>query len=266
MSEIRALLLAEGKGTRLRPMTEGCPKCLVPIAGRPLLEYWLCSLYRCNISTVWVNLHHQWQMVHGFLSRDCFAGWVNELYEDKLLGTAGTLGASAREFSDSTTFLAHADNWLQSDLSKFLDFHIHHRPAGTVMTMMTFRTTTPESCGIVEIDDKKVVIDFHEKIDGFQGNLANGAVYLLEPEVVQWVAQRSKVTDFSSQVIPQFVGRIATWENKGIHRDIGTLSSLLAAQADPYPEPCWPQDDAWMLSYARHPVHKALANSTAPTQ
>ncbi len=266
MSEVRGLLLAAGLGTRLRPLTKDCPKCLVPIGGRPLLDTWLCSLHRCGISSVWVNLHHHREMVESFLFRRPFRGWTNGVVEESLLGTAGTLRQNAGRLANCRTLFAHADNWCQADMSVFLNFHEHHRPTGTVITMMTFRTDAPETCGIVEVDDLGIVQDFVEKPTLPSSSLANGAVYLLEPEVVDWVSKRPKVTDFSSQVIPHFVGRIATWENKGIHRDIGTLPSLLAAQADPYPEPCWPQDDAWMLSYARHPVHKALANSTASTQ
>ena len=261
MSAVRALLLAAGLGTRLRPLTEACPKCLVPIGGRPLLEHWLCSLYRCGIPAVWVNLHHRREMVDAFLSRKPFSGWVHGVVEQELLGTAATLRENASRLSGATTFLAHADNWCQCDLSEFLEFHQYNRPAGTAMTMMTFRTDTPESCGIVQIDHEGVVRGFSEKETRPLGNLANGAVYLLEPEVVQWVEQRPGVTDFSTEVIPKFLGRIATWENVGIHRDIGMMSSLLAAQGDPHPVPCWSQDDPWMRAYADHPVHAYLTDA-----
>jgi mannose-1-phosphate guanylyltransferase len=261
VSEVRALLLAAGLGTRLQPLTETCPKCLVPIGSRPLLESWLCSLHGCDISSVWVNMHHHREMVDAFLSREPFLGWVHGVVEEDLLGTAGTLRHNAKHLADSTTFLAHADNWCQCDFNEFLDFHLHCRPAGTVMTMMTFRTNLPENCGIIEVDHQGVVESFLEKPDRPPGNLANGAVYLLEPEVVEWVCESPSVTDFSTEVIPAFLGRIASWENLGIHRDIGTLSSLLAAQNDPSPQPCWPDVDLWTEAYFEHPVHEYLANA-----
>ena len=260
MSEVRALLLAAGLGTRLQPLTQTCPKCLVPIGSRPLLENWLCSLYQCGISVVWVNMHHHREMVEAFLSRDLFSDWVHGVFEQRLLGTAGTLRHNASHFSDTTTFLAHADNWCQCDFKEFLHFHLHDRPKGTVMTMMTFRTQTPKSCGIVEINHQGVVEDFVEKSAQPPGNLANGAVYLLEPEVLEWVCENPEATDFSTDVIPTFLGRIATWENLGIHRDIGVLSSLMEAQRDPLPKPCWPEVDLWMKTYLEHPVHEYLTN------
>ena len=129
------------------------------------------------------------------------------------------------------------------------------------MTMMTFRTPTPETCGIVEIDYKGVVQQFHEKILCPPGNLANGAIYLLEPEVISWVAKRSHVNDFSTHVLPKFLGRIATWENTGIHRDIGAIASLIEAQLDPQADLCWPEIDDWMHMYQNFQVHEQLSNA-----
>ena len=258
MSRVYALLLAAGLGTRLHPLTEHCPKCLVPIAGRPLLEYWLCSLYRSGIREVLVNIHHHPQIVEAFLARTFYSGWVEGVREDRLLGTAGTVRENMGKLSTRTTLLAHADNWCQCDLNDFLDFHKHRRPTDTVITMMTFRTSTPATCGIVEVNSDGVVQQIHEKIVDPPGNLANGAVYLLEPDVVRWIAQMQQVRDFSTEVLPEFLGRIATWENAGIHRDIGVVESLLVAQKDPQPEPCWPNTDDWTSAYQSNPVHEQL--------
>jgi mannose-1-phosphate guanylyltransferase len=261
VNNVRALLLAAGLGSRLRPLTKACPKCLMPIGGKPLLEHWLCNLHRCGISSVLVNSHHHHEMVRAFLSREIFSHWVNNVTEGELLGTAGTLRANADKFLDRTVFLIHADNWCQCNLKDFLEFHLHRRPRSTVMTMMTFRTATPKSCGILETDNDGVVEGFYEKVDEPPGNLANGAVYLLEPEVISWIARRTDVTDFSTDVIPEFLGRIASWENTGIHRDIGTVESLLDAQHDPYPRDCWPEKDSWMCNYLKHPIHKSLSEA-----
>ncbi len=261
MSNVRALLLAAGLGTRLRPLTEDCPKCLMPIGGIPILEHWLCNLHRCGISSALVNSHHHREMVGAFLSRGRFSHWVNNVIEGELLGTAGTLRTNADKFLNKTAFLIHADNWCQCDFRDFLDFHLYRRPGSTVMTMMTFRSVAPESCGIVETDNNGVVEGFYEKVDEPHGNLANGAVYLLEPEVTNWIACKADVADFSTEVIPEFLGRIASWENTGIHRDIGTVESLLDAQHDPYPKVCWPDMDPWMCNYLKHPIHNSLSEA-----
>ena len=81
MKEVRALLLAAGLGTRLRPLTHSCPKCLIPIGGRPLLEHWLCALYRNGITQALVNIHHHRTLVESFLARNQFQGWVYGVHE-----------------------------------------------------------------------------------------------------------------------------------------------------------------------------------------
>ena len=87
----KALLLAAGLGTRLRPLTNVWPKCLMPIQKRPLLEYWLGVLKRTGINSALVNLHHHSEVVEEFLQQSCFRSWVCTVYEEELLGTAGTL-------------------------------------------------------------------------------------------------------------------------------------------------------------------------------
>jgi mannose-1-phosphate guanylyltransferase len=232
----------------------------MPIGGRPLLEHWLCVLYENDIRKVLVNIHHHRTLVESFLARNQFQGWVYGAYEPRLLGTAGTLRQNREFFEDQPVLLIHADNWCQCDFSEFISFHSNGRPLGTSITMMTFRTPLPTKCGIVEVDGKGVVQNFHEKIEDPPGNLANGAVYLLEPEVSDWIGGRSFIEDFSTQVIPHFLGRIATWENRGLHRDIGMIQPLLAAQSDPQPVPCWDTSDSWSQTFESHPVHHQLVS------
>ena len=258
MREIRALLLAAGIGTRLAPLTNHWPKCLMPISGRPLLEHWLCILKRNNVERVLVNTHYHRSEVEKFLNRERFSGWVSERFEKKLLGTAGTLRENQAFFKREPFLLIHADNWCQCDFDAFLYFHAYERPIHTMMTMMTFRTSFPETCGIVEVDSEDVVQVFHEKVSNPPGNLANGAVYLIEPELLMWLKTCETVSDFSTEVLPNFIGRIATWENTGIHRDIGTICSLLDAQADPTPNLCWLEADHWQKEFETNSIHHTI--------
>jgi mannose-1-phosphate guanylyltransferase len=255
---IRSLLLAAGQGTRLAPLTRNWPKCLMPIGTKPLLEYWLSTLYNTKVTPVLVNLHHHADHVKRFLDRPCFKGWVHQVYETELLGTAGTLAANRLFFKDHTTLLIHADNWCQCDFTQFVAYHLTRRPKHCPITMMTFATSTPWSCGIVETDEQGVVQAFHEKQTNPPGNLANAAVYLLEPEILDWLEDHPKITDVSTQVLPSFMGQIATWENTGIHKDIGTPSMLLQAQQDPIPQTAWPEPDDWSRWFENHPIHQKV--------
>lgn len=259
---IAALLLAAGIGSRLYPLTEDWPKCLMPIGERPLLEYWLETLHRAGIRRVLVNLHHHADVVGCFLQRSRFTGWVDAVHEQALLGTAGTLCANRAFFADHTVLLIHADNWCQCDFAAFLRYHSEQRPAHCPMTMMTFDTDVPETCGIIETDSNGVVQAFHEKVAHPPGCRANAAVYLLEPTVLRWLDERPDCTDFSTQVLPHFMGRIATWHNSGIHRDIGTLEQLWQSQSDPRPSPHWAEWDDWQSFFAAHPVHEKFRAMT----
>jgi len=192
-----------------------------------------------------------------FLHRPSLIDWVKSTYEKDLLGTAGTLRANKIFFRDNTILLAHADNLCCCDFSRFLNFHHNERPKGTVMTMMTFKTPTPATCGIVEIDKDGVVQKFHEKVLNPPSDLANAAVYLLEPEIIDWILQHPKVSDFSTEVLPHFVERIATWKNAHVLRDIGSIDMLKDAQSDNCVVPDWP-DDSWNKSFLINPIHQQI--------
>lgn len=256
MHTIKALLLAAGLGTRLQPLTEIWPKCLIPIHQRPLLEYWLHAMQKNQIQDVIVNTHYLHQIVEVFLAQNQYQS-IHSSYEENLLGTAGTLKKHSSFFKGNTVFLAHADNWCHCDWEDFIHFHEKHRPSHTLMTMMTFRTTTPESCGIVQLDHQGVVQQFYEKVEHPPGNLANGAVFLLEPEILDWITEHSYF-DFSKEVIPHFLGKIATWENTTCLLDIGTLHALKKAESTPYHSLPSCRDNEWQKEFLHHPIHSLV--------
>lgn len=232
---MRALLLAAGLGTRLKPLTETIPKCLVPINGKPLLEYWLENLTKASISPLLVNLHHHSQKVTNYIESCPYASEIKTVYEEELLLTGGTLLKNRSFFENDPIMLIHADNLCICDLSAFAKAHAE-RPEYTEMTMMTFTTETPKTCGIVELDDKSVVQEFHEKVENPPGNRANAAVYILEPTLFNFLEGLQKLRiDFSTEVLPYYLGRINTWHNTGYHRDIGNIESYAKAQIEILP-------------------------------
>ncbi len=260
MRNTKALLLAAGLGTRLKPLTDIWPKCLMPIRDRPLLEYWLSILQKSGISNVLVNTHYLSEYVEDFIKQPQFTDWVDSVYESSLLGTAGTIRQNIDFCQNGTILLAHADNWTCCNFSDFLDYHHNQRPEDTVITMMTFTCLDPKSCGIVELDNNGVVVDFHEKVIDPPGYLANAAVYLLEPEVIEWIKNNPAINDFSTEVVPQFIGRIATWENKEIHRDIGTINSLREAQNDLCNFSLGTKYNTWQKYFLKNQIHRLITN------
>ena len=228
---IRALLLAAGLGTRLRPLTLTTPKCLVPIGNQPLLERWLTNLESCGCTDALVNTHHLAPKVKAFLKKRPKSRMnIESTFEPTLLGTAGTLLANQNFFHSSTGLLIHADNATDFDLNDLIQTH-HQRPEGCLLTMLTFNSINPERCGIVEINQHGVVHAFHEKVKIPPGTRANGAVYAFDSELIKTLSSSEMPpSDFSTQVLPQIVGKIATHHTTTHFIDIGTPDSLRRAQ------------------------------------
>jgi mannose-1-phosphate guanylyltransferase len=219
---MRALLLAAGLGTRLRPLTDTVPKCLVPIKGQPLLGIWLDRLTQAGVAPFLINTHYLAGQVEAFIQVSPYRDQVTLVNELELRGTAGTLISNLGFFQGEDGLLIHADNYCLADFTAFQHAH-RNRPPECVMTMMTFRTTDPSSCGIVELDERGVVIGFHEKVAKAPGNLANGAVYILSTELLERLgADLQMVNDFSTEVLNRFVGHIYSYETSEVFLDVGT--------------------------------------------
>jgi mannose-1-phosphate guanylyltransferase len=229
---LKALLLAAGLGSRLRPITDTIPKCLVPINGKPLLQYWLENLTKVGVDKFIINTSYLSEQVNDFIKNSIYRDSVELVYEDKLLNTGGTLLANKKSFADEPFMLIHADNLTLCDFEPFIKRHIN-RPKYCDITMMLFRSDTPQSCGIVELDSSGVVNKFHEKVKNPPSNLANGAVYICEPTIFNFLEELKKDDiDFSNDVIPKYMGRINTFINDRYHRDIGNVESYALAQVE----------------------------------
>ena len=219
---MKAILLAAGFGTRLRPLTDNIPKCLVPIKGKPLLQIWLERLSDADFKEFLINTHYLSNQVNDFIYSSKFKDKCIIKYEKTLLGTAGTLLSSLNFIGEDDCMLVHADNYCLADFKEFIRVH-NQRPSYCLMTMMTFRTDNPTSCGIIELDEKKVVIGFHEKVEHPPGNLANGAIYILSSELLKIFKEKyATATDFSTEILHHFISKIYTYETNEVFEDIGT--------------------------------------------
>ena len=222
---MKVMLLAAGLGTRLRPLTNATPKCLMPIGGRPLLQIGLDRLTFVGLGPFLVNTHNLAPVVREFVASGPFLDQVELVHEETLLGTAGTLIENLKFFDSGDGLLIHADNYCEADFGAFVRAH-HNRPPECLMTMMTFHTNTPWTCGIVELDKCGVVQGFHEKSHNPPGCQASGAIYILSPELLKrFDGEYSGFTDFSTQVIPLLMGKIYAWHCDDLFIDIGSVAA-----------------------------------------
>lgn len=226
---MKAILLAAGFGTRLRPLTDKVPKCMVTIQGMPLLGYWLDLLLPNGIELL-INTHYLADAVKSYVDSHPYRDKIKLVHEKTLLGTAGTVLKNRDWLNEESFILAHADNLTQFDVQAFIRAHELRQP-GVDITMMTFETDSPQSCGIVEWDKNHIIFGFHEKVSHPPGNQANAAVYIIEPSVIDFLALLNKdVIDFSTEVLPHYMRRIQAYQNTNYHRDIGTQESLHMAE------------------------------------
>lgn len=224
------MLLAAGLGTRLRPLTDTTPKCLVPVGGRPLLRHWESALLAAGVARVRINTHHLPEQVERFAieaSARTEMRW-EAVHEPTLLGSAGTIAANA-EFADGadTMLVVYADNFSDIDLAEMV---AAHRRSSLPVTMAIFRSPNPQACGIATLDSGGVVTQFVEKPVAPTSDLANAGVYALTPEAWREVAAM-RAFDLGFDALPRFVGRMLGFTIRGYHRDIGTPEALSEADA-----------------------------------
>ena len=228
---LKALLLCAGLGTRLRPITNNIPKCLVEINKKPILEYWLLELEKIGCEAVLINTHYLNEKVSDYIAKRKQKKMHIEItYEKSLLGTAGTLIKNQNFFKNSTIALIHSDNMTNFNLNNLVEAHIN-RPNTCLLTMLTFTTDSPQNCGVVISDKKNILRGFYEKVDNPPSKIANGAIYIFENHLLDiLVRKHSNLNDFSTQVIPLLIDKIFVYHTKESFIDIGTLENLKRAR------------------------------------
>lgn len=201
------------------------------VNGKPLLAHWLEALDKVGVDEFIINSHYFAEQVEAFVAQHPLRNKVSLQFEPELLGTGGSLKAYADELRADTFLVAHADNFVIADWPAFFKHH-KNRSAGIEISMMTFTTDTPSSCGIVEVDELNMLQNFHEKSSNPPGNQANGAIFLMEPSVLNFIDTIHEPSfEISKSVIPNYLGRCQIWHNTAPLIDIGTPENYKKANA-----------------------------------
>lgn len=227
----KALLLAGGLGTRLRPLTETTPKCLIDVGGKPILAWWYDALEAAGVTEALLNTHHHADQVRAHIeaTNAARALTITEAHEPELLGSAGTVHAN-RDWADGAdrVLVIYADNLSDVDLSAFLAFHDGHPDP---VSMLLFHAPNPSACGIATLDADARITDFTEKPEHPESDLANAGLYVLDAAIWREIADMD-VFDFGFDVLPTLEGRMRGFVHPGYHLDIGTHAALATARAD----------------------------------
>jgi mannose-1-phosphate guanylyltransferase len=224
---MKAFLLAGGLGTRLRPLTNEVPKCLLPVQGTPMLQIWFELCRQNGIDEVLINVHCHGDAVRKFIEKSKDGLRVCLFEEAELLGSAGTVLANRDWVATERSFwVLYADVLTTTNLNAMLAFH---DSLGQIATIGVYEVPEPSRCGIVQLDEKGVVRDFVEKPKAPVGNLAFAGLMLATPALFNFIPG-SRPVDLGYHVLPQIVGRMAAYRISDFLIDIGTLETYQAAQ------------------------------------
>ena len=227
----KALILAGGMGTRLRPLTDVIPKCLLPIGGRTLVDHWVECLVEAGILEARINTHAHAGRVREHLRSVNSAGRLHlaESYEPELLGSAGTVAVNADLAEDvDELVIIYAGNLSDIDLRPLLAFHRQHDDP---LTMVLFRAPNPRACGIAELDGEGRIVSFVEKPEWPTSDLVNAGLYVVDAAAYREIAAM-ETFDLGVDVLPKFVGRMRGWVWGGYYLDIGTHEALERARRE----------------------------------
>lgn len=226
---MKAVLLAAGLGSRLRPITDITPKCMLDIADRPMLDIWLDAFDDAGVNEVLINLHHLPDVVRRHVAARTKPPAVRTVFEPELLGSAGTLAANREWIAGEEFFLAcYADNLTDFRLRTLIDAH---RVNGTIATLTVFRSENPSAGGVVELDPAGMVSRFAEKPAEPVSDLVNAGMYAFCPGVLDEI-DPTPPRDIGYDLLPRLVGRARVVPVEGYFRDIGTADAFRRARKD----------------------------------
>ena len=230
---MRAMILAAGLGTRLRPFTEETTKPLLPVANRPQIQYVLELLRRAGVREVVVNLHHMAEQVRSSVG-ESYRGEMRITYsiESEILGTGGGLKKVERFFADEPFILANADALMEADLGEAVR---RHGDTGAAATMVVREWDPAGGYGRVEVDGEGMVrrILGRARGEGLTPVIFTG-IHILSRKIFRYLpaGKPSCITRDGYLAMLAAGERVAAYRVAGYWRDIGTLASYFDANMD----------------------------------
>jgi mannose-1-phosphate guanylyltransferase len=224
---MKAFLLAAGQGTRLRPLTENTPKCLLPIRGVPMLAIWFEICRRSGIDEILVNVHGYADRV-SHVAREYGNGLrVHIVEEEQLRGSAGTLRENAAWVAgDKCFWILYADVLTSTNLTAMLRAHESRDRAAT---LGVYRVSNPKSCGIVRLDDDGTIVEFVEKPSHPASDLAFSGLMIGSQRLLADIPRREPC-DIGFDLLPRLSGSMMAYQIPDYLLDIGTIESYQRAQ------------------------------------
>lgn len=236
---MKALFLAGGMGTRLRPLTNHLPKPMVPIMGVPLLERNICELKQCGISEIIVSTCYQAQCIEQHFAPDRRNGLkIHCVCEEKPLGTGGAI-KNCQKYFDETFLVFNSDILSNIDLKALIKFHQQKKADVTIAAIEVEDTS---NYGVIEYDPDETIVSFTEKPKPGEekSHFINAGIYVFEPRVLDLIPEGQNVS-VERDTFPLLLKngfRMSVYRGSGYWIDIGTPQKYMQAHQDIFDGVC----------------------------
>lgn len=231
--EIKAVIMAGGEGSRLRPITCTMPKPLVPLLGRPVIDYCIGLLKKHGISDISTTLFYLGNMIQQHVQDGKNYG-VNITHSTtpKPLGTAGSVKFAVNN-CEKPVLVISGDTLTDCDISHAYEAH---KAKGAKVTIILKRVSSPTEYGVALMSSDGRITRFYEKPESNEvfSDLANTGIYIIEPEIINMIPENRNF-DFSMDLFPMLLERnipIYGYEMQGYWCDIGNIKQYMQAQRD----------------------------------
>lgn len=230
---MKAMIMAAGLGTRLRPLTQQIAKPMIPVANKPIMEHVIELLARQNVENLFVNIHYQPEAIRNYFGDG--REWGVDLtysYEEELMGTAGGVKRLEPFLKDDTFVVFSSDILTDIDIGRLVSFHKRNNALATVALSIS---ADPHLYGVVETDTGGRITAFHEKPDWLTGTAAvSCGVYVFEPEIFEHIP-RDTFYDFGNDVFPKLFesgAPLYAYTHDRYWKDIGRLENYRQGNFD----------------------------------
>jgi NDP-sugar pyrophosphorylase family protein len=226
---MKVMIMAAGKGTRLRPITDLVPKPMAPIANRPALDHIIRLLRRHGLTDIVMNLHHLPDTITGYFGDGSTMGvHLQYSFEAELLGTAGGVKNNEAFLNDGTFLVMSGDALTDIDLTGLI---AAHKRNGSIATLAVKEVEDPSLYGVIVADDDGRVVGFQEKptLEQARSRLCNCGIYVFEPDIFTHILSR-QFDDFGSRVFPDLLRAGVPFHAEqvtGFWSDVGNLDEFI---------------------------------------
>lgn len=200
---MKAIILAAGLGTRLKPLTDEIPKVMLPLKNKPLLYYQINWFKKYGITDIAINLHHLPKKIRSYLGDGSkFNVKITYSYEKELLGTAGAIKKLEKFFGNAPFLIFYGDNITNLDLNQFINFHKEKK--GIMTICLHKKQEREKDFGIAVLDKNNQISDFIEKpsnLEISESNLINSGIYIAKSEIFNFIPE-NKFYDFAHDLFP----------------------------------------------------------------